>query len=206
MGQGAEYWPPRAIRDLFCPLRWLSLVNLTLYLLCHTELFLLTMNYNKTVRLYSLLPSERRWLSCILNLIGTVIVRVGRLLGLLLAKYMNCSSFKATDHPDRNIPSSGKRKVHFSGKKSQALDIIPSQKYPVISWNAISLKNKIWHRVQILELLMMQFFKPRICTSIQIITLFSNTLNLCLFLKDKVQSSYSHKTYKIIFPRGATTR
>jgi hypothetical protein len=59
--------------------------------------------------------------------------------------------------------------------------------------------------VQILELLMMQFLKPRFYTSIQIITLFSNTLNLCSFLKDKVQSSYSHKTDKIIFPRGATT-
>ena len=52
---------------------------------------------------------------------------------------------------------------------------------------------------------MMQFLKPRICTSFQIITLVSNTLNLCFFLKDKVQSSYSHKTDKIIFLRGATT-
>jgi len=51
---------------------------------------------------------------------------------------------------------------------------------------------------------MMQFLKPRICTSFQIITLVSNTRNLCLFLKDKVQSSYSHKTDKIIFLRGAT--
>jgi len=101
VGQGAEYWPPRAIRDLICPLRWLSLVNLTLYRLCHTELFLLTMNY-KTVRIYSLLQSER-WFSFILNLIVTVIVRVRRLLGLLLTKSMNCSSFKATSHPDRNI-------------------------------------------------------------------------------------------------------
>jgi len=144
VGQGAEYWPPRAIRDLICPLRWLSLVNLTfLYLLCHTELFLLTMNY-KTVRIYSLLPSERRRFPFILNLIGTVIVRVRHLLGLLLTKSMNCSSFKAISHPDRNVPSSGKRKVHFGGKKSQALDIIRSQKYPFVSSNAISLKHKIW--------------------------------------------------------------
>ena len=49
----------------------------------------------------------------------------------------------ATSHPDINTPSSGKRKVHFGGKKSQAVDIILSQKYLVISSNAISLNNKI---------------------------------------------------------------
>jgi len=42
-------------------------------------------------------------------------------------------------------------------------------------------------------------------TSIQIITLFSNTFILCLLLEDRIQSSHSHKTDKIIFPRSATT-
>lgn len=117
VGQGAEYWPPRAIRDLICPLRWLSLVNLTfLCLMCHTELFLLTMNY-KTVRIYSHLPSERRRFSFILNLIGTVIIHVRRLLGLLLTKSMNCPSFKATSHPERNTHLQGKGKLISAVKR-----------------------------------------------------------------------------------------
>lgn len=130
VGQGAEYWPPGAIRDLICPLRWLSLVNLTfLYHLCHTELFLLIMNY-RTVRIYSLLPSERRRVSCTLNLFATVIVPILLLLGLLLTSPLAGPPSKLpVTQIVRSTPSSWNWKVNFGVKKSRALDSILSHKY-----------------------------------------------------------------------------